>query len=72
MQLILGPPGRVAVYVLADAVQGPIITDDGFPVVALPERGSGHIPQLVDAPGCSGLERTDNGSQRSWLDIRSR
>ena len=51
MQLILGPAGRVVVYVFADAVQGPVIGNDVFPVVALPERDAGCVAQLVDAFG---------------------
>ena len=44
MQLIFEPPGRVVPYVFADAVQGLVVADDVFPVVALPEWDAGGTP----------------------------
>ena len=51
MQLILRPAGRIVVYVFADAVQGPVVANDVFPVVALPEPDAGCPAQTIDALG---------------------
>ena len=58
---IIGPFRRVADNVFADAVNFFFITYDVFVIIALPDRISRGVADLVDLTGNSGFERTDNG-----------
>jgi len=62
---IHGPARRVIQDVLADPIQGVLIADDVFVVVALPDRRAGSTPRGVDALRRRGLEPRDEGSQRT-------
>ena len=62
MQLILGPPGRIALYVGTDLIQRDIVANDMLPIIALPDRGAGGTPHAIDPRGHS---RFVPGNERS-------
>ena len=58
---ILAPFRRVVDGVFADAVNFFFAANDVFVIIPLPDGAPRGVADLVDLPGNSGFERTDNG-----------
>ena len=56
MIFVVRPPRRIGGDVFPQGGQFPVVADDAFVVIALPDRNSGGVAQEIDVFGGGGFE----------------